>query len=198
MSRRFHVVPEFLQTPDFLKGRAINSIDFRVEGSIPGFIEPISKTKITKAYHNKDYFVAGCKESRCGWVVNVPDGVSDFELRFFWTFSLGSMEDKEVLIHKINVTLADDGDGFYSMCAMTWPDLPVAPVFGQLRGVGTLKGVSEYRRGNNFVNYKPIMDEFCNPGGMYLEENVVIPLAHIDESIGEEWFVMPRRAVNAS
>lgn len=189
MSRRFHVVPEFMQSKEFLIGTFVKSIDLQIESDHDTFIKPSTKMKIRKSYPNKNYYVAGAKDTKRGWLCEIPDGVQEFNLRFFWTVGLGNDDKKFMIIQNIQVKLLDEGPGLYSMCAMTWRNSPVAPVNAQLRAVGHINNITDHRKSADGFSVKNVYDDFMCPAGIVTNEKVEINRAEIDQYVSEEWLL---------
>lgn len=187
MSKRFHVIPEFVQTDRFLIGASITSIDFRVESSDGNFVALQNKLRIRKSYPNKDYFVAGSKETKVGWISDVPDGVNNFKLRFFWTIGLG-LDDKEFMfVQNINVDISNGSSGLYSMNPMTW-DVPESPMNSRVQCVGHASDISSYRKNRPNFKVLPLFDEEMSLSGMVINESIEIAPAVLDDKyLTEEW-----------
>lgn len=188
MERRFHIVPEFYKTENFLNGRRIRKVTLQVECSVAELVVPNNEIEMHNPYPNKNYFVAGTKDTKCGWVSELPDGVSEFELKFTWNIYLSSENRPFVVVQNLHITLEDDGPGFYSMCAMTWRR-EGRPLDMGVRGVGTLEDVSEYRKSNSLVEHKFLFEGDIKTG-MVLSERVVINALEINSGgVGESYYV---------
>ncbi|KPY55632.1 hypothetical protein [Pseudomonas amygdali] len=151
----------------------------------------IDDIRVRQPYPNTRYYVGGSQTSRNGWVVNLPDGVDEFDIKFKWEFFNAykfSRWDELHVEHLIHVKLLPGDNRTYTMDSSCWPrggigddpkDLPFKGTAISLIG---LDGDEDPRLSTNrdiiriselvFKNGEGEPDDYA---GQIIEENLTIP-----------------------
>jgi len=189
--RVLHILPK-LFVPSGM-GKRLKPLEMllEVESSLDVPMLSVDEIVIRQPYPNTRYFVGGSKESRVGWLINLPDEVSEFDLKFKWEFFNAwkfSPYDELVMEHIIHVKLLPGEGRTYTMDSSCWPrgkksederDLPMNGTAVSLIGLEGDKDPRESSRRDIIRINNLVYTEDGVPtdyhAGQVIEENLTIP-----------------------
>ena len=82
--RVLHVLPKLFVPAHLASKIKPTHMDLQITATEGVEICPEGGIVIRQPYPNKRYFVAGSKQARNGWVINLPDGVMEFDIVMSW------------------------------------------------------------------------------------------------------------------
>jgi len=127
--RVLHVLPKLFVPAHLARKIKVTDIDLQITATAGVEIAPAGEIVIRQPYPNTRYFVAGSEQSRNGWVINLPEGVSEFDIVMSWVFAhpyrwwIYQADDLEVQ-HLIHVKLLPGDFRTYTMDSSCWPKEP--------------------------------------------------------------------------
>jgi len=194
--RVLHVLPKLFVAKHLARKIKVTDIDLQITATAGVEIAPAGEIVIRQPYPNTRYFVAGSEQSRNGWVINLPDGVTEFDIVMSWSFAHPwrwwiYQEDELEVQHLIHVKLLAGEFRTYTMDSNCWPRGPGWQDERELTGKAgrtaiTLMGhpTDEDPREKTHREIVKITDlVFTTPetgadefyAGHYMEENLTIP-----------------------
>jgi hypothetical protein len=142
-----------------------------VDGAIN--LMPNHKVTITKAFPNSNYLVGGCKGSKVGWYVPIPENLDHLNICIAWELEYersGKMTLVRPVHHQIRLNLLPGEGRIYSMDASTWMSCSEAPVNSMAKAVLTKDLLSDYRR------EKTVSSFIQSRGVLTIEESIDIDI----------------------
>lgn len=124
--RVLHVLPKLFVPAHLATKIKPTHMDLQITATEGVEICPEGEIIIRQPYPNKRYFVAGSKEARNGWVINLPHGVMEFDIVMSWNFLHPwrwwiCQEDELEVQHLIHVKLQPGEFRTYTMDSSCWP-----------------------------------------------------------------------------
>ena len=197
--RILHVLPKLWVPAEFLwhskerfhDGLMCDEITLEVTSTLPVNLMPEGGIEIRQPYPNRRYFVGGSQLIRNGWIVPIPDHLTDFDIEFHWYVESAAMSrvhpiDAWRVRHLVHIKLHPGTGSTYSMDDCCWPRRDgiatrIAPV--TVLGVGEESQVDRERR--QIVTESDLVytsgELVGELAGYFLEERVDItgiPLEH--------------------
>lgn len=171
-----HVLPKLYM----LRGARPEHMTLNVSCSLPVSIVPEGGIHIRQPCPNRRYYVGGSADSRNGWLVALPDGVSEFDIKFQWTLQRPSDGDVTFgawrIEHLIHVKLRAGAGHTWSMDAANWPHDPDLPPPGKRSPVSIRDmddDAASLLEARDIVRSEYIDEAFAR--GFALDERVEIP-----------------------
>lgn len=155
--RIVHVLPQFFCPEEAIDFVGPDDVTLRVRSAALESrgveICPEGGIKIRQPYPNRRFLVAGSEDIRVGWIVPIPEDVSEFDLEFEWSFAPGTIQPAHVFIarHGLEVTLAQGSGRTYTLDTACWPKDSrgdVLPTHLKTYTPHSLSALSEYRQAN--------------------------------------------------
>lgn len=189
--RVLHILPKLFVPSRVVKHLKPLEVLLEVESSLPIPMLAIDDIEVRQPYPNTRYYVGGSKTSRNGWLVNLPDGVMEFDLKFKWEFFNAwkfSNYDELIVEHIIHVKLLPGEKRTYTMDSACWPrggktgddrDVPFKGTAVSLIGLDGDEDPRETTRRDIIRINNLVWQEDGVPtdyhAGQVIEENLVIP-----------------------
>ncbi|MBC8641586.1 hypothetical protein IAG25_32705 [Caballeronia sp. EK] len=153
--RIVHILPQYLCPEDAIDFIGPDDVTLRVRSlaleSRGVEVCPEGGIKIRQPYPNRRFMVAGSADIRVGWILPIPEGVSDFDLQFEWSFAPGTIEPESAYVarHRLEVVLSPGTGRTYTLDTSCWPTDrrgAVVPVDSKPYTPHSLSWLSDYRR----------------------------------------------------
>lgn len=137
-----HVLPKLFVPAEILdhsskrfsEGLACEEITLTVTCNLPFDVLPEGGIDIRQPYPNRRYFVGGSKLIRNGWIVPLPQDVSEIDLEFQWHIESASIwrifpKDDWSVRHLLHIKLHPGTGLTYSMDGACWPSREGAAMY---------------------------------------------------------------------